>query len=451
MVFEGLNEKFQNVFSGLKKKGKLTESDIKAANREIKLALLEADVNFKVVKEFTKIVGERANGEEVMKSLSPAQQYIKIVNDELTKLLGGEVQKMEFSKNGPNIWMMVGLQGAGKTTTTAKLANLLRKEKKLNPLLVACDVQRPAAIKQLQVLGEQLNIPVFSFEQKLNPRVIAKQAVAYAQSHGHDLVILDTAGRLHIDDTLMKELEDISSIVNPTEILLTVDGMTGQESVNVAKEFNDRLGITGVILTKLDGDTRGGAALSIAYTTGQAIKYIGTGEKLTDLEIFYPDRMANRILGMSDVLSFIDKAQAMLDEEKAKELEERLMAQEFDLNDFLAQIQQIQQMGDIGNLLEMVTGNSKAVKNFDSEQAQKQASRTEAIIYSMTEEERRRPSIINASRKKRIALGSGVHVSDVNKLLKSYDQTKKMVKQLTGTQKTKRVKNRRFRLPFMSK
>lgn len=448
MVFEGLNEKFQNIFSGLKKKGKLTESDIKLANREIKRALLEADVNFKVVKEFTKIVGDRANGEEVMKSLTPAQQYIKVVNDELTKLLGGEVQKMDFVKDGPNIWMMVGLQGAGKTTTTAKLANLIRKEKKLNPLLVACDVQRPAAIKQLQVLGEQLNIPVFSFEQKLNPRMIAKQAVAYAKSHGHDLVILDTAGRLHIDDALMKELEDISSIVEPTEILLTVDGMTGQESVNVAKEFNDRLGITGVILTKLDGDTRGGAALSIAYTTGQAIKYIGTGEKLTDIEIFYPDRMANRILGMSDVLSFIDKAQAMIDEEKAKELEEKLLAQEFDLNDFLSQIQQIQQMGDIGNLLEMVTGgNAKAMKNFDSEQAQKQASRTEAIIYSMTEEERRRPNIINASRKRRIAKGSGVQVSDVNKLLKSYDQTKKMVKQITNTQKTKR--GRRFKLPFM--
>lgn len=448
MVFEGLNEKFQEVFSGLKRKGKLTESDIKKANRQIKLALLEADVNFKVVKEFTKIIGERATGEEVMKSLTPAQQYIKIVNDELTKLLGGTSQELEINKKEPNIFMMVGLQGAGKTTTAAKLANLLRKEKKLKPLLVACDVQRPAAVKQLQVLGNQLDIPVFSYEQKVNPRIIAKQALNYAQNNGHDLVIIDTAGRLHIDDALMKELEDIQGIVHPTEILLTVDGMTGQESVNVAQEFNNRLGISGVILTKLDGDTRGGAALSIAYSTGQTIKFIGTGEKLTDLETFHPDRMANRILGMSDVLSFIDKAQNMMDMEKAKELEERLMNQEFNLNDFLDQLQQIQQMGDIGGLLEMVSGsNSKAIKNFDSEAAQKQTKQTEAIIYSMTEEERLKPNIINASRKKRIAAGSGVQVSDVNRLLKSYDQTKKIVKQFTNVPKKKL--NRRFRLPFM--
>ncbi len=446
MLFEGLNEKFQNVFSGLKKKGKLTEADIKAANREIKLALLEADVNFKVVKEFTKIVAERANGEEVMKSLTPAQQYIKIVNEELIKLLGGEAHELEIKKDEPNIFMMVGLQGAGKTTTAAKLANLLRKEKKLNPLLVACDVQRPAAVEQLKVLGRELNIPVYSFEQKMNPRVIARQAVAEAKKNGNDLVIIDTAGRLHIDDNLMTELEDISGLVKPSEILLTVDGMTGQESVNVANEFNDRLGLSGVILTKLDGDTRGGAALSIAYTTGQPIKFIGTGEKLTDIEVFHPDRMANRILGMSDVLSFIDKAQDMFDMEKAQELEEKLRAQEFDLNDFRDQIEQIQGMGDIGGLLEMLTGSNK-IKNFDSKAAEKQASRQIAIISSMTEEERLKPNIINSSRRKRIAAGSGVQVSDVNKLLKGFDQTKKMVKQLTGTPGKQRRK-RRFRLPF---
>lgn len=446
MVFEGLNEKFQNIFSGLKKKGKLTEADIKAANREIKLALLEADVNFKVVKEFIKIVSERANGEEVMKSLTPAQQYIKIINDELTKLLGGEMQKMDLKTDEPNVFMMVGLQGAGKTTTSAKLANLLRKEKKLNPLLVACDVQRPAAIKQLQVLGEQLDIPVYSMNAKLNPRVIAKQAITYAKGRGYNLVIFDTAGRLHIDEALMQELEDIKKIVRPTEILLTVDGMTGQESVNVAKEFNDKLGITGVILTKLDGDTRGGAALSIAYTTGETIKYIGTGEKLTDLEIFYPDRMANRILGMGDVLSFIDKAQSMMDMEKAKELEEKLRAQEFDLNDFLDQIHQIQKMGSLGGLLEMMPGvNKKALKGFDADAADGQTRRTEAIIYSMTEEERKKPAIIDGSRKRRIAKGSGVTVNEVNRLLKGYEQTRKMMKQMAGT---KGKKGKRFRMPF---
>lgn len=448
MIFEGLNEKFQHVFSGLKKKGKLTESDIKAANREIKLALLEADVNFKVVKEFTKLVGARANGEEVMKSLTPAQQYIKIVNEELIKLLGGDVQKMELKKDEPNIFMMVGLQGAGKTTTAAKLANLLRKEKSLNPLLVACDVQRPAAIKQLQVLGKQLNIPVYSIEQKVNPRIIARQSLNYAKQNNHDLIILDTAGRLHIDEDLMKELEDIANITNPTEVLLTVDGMTGQESVNVAQEFNDRLGITGVILTKLDGDTRGGAALSITYTTGQPIKFIGMGEKLTDLEMFYPDRMANRILGMSDILSFIDKTEKMLDMEKAQKLEERLRAQEFDLNDFKEQIEQIQKMGDFGSLLEMITGGNK-IKDFDSKAAEKQAARQIAIISSMTEEERRKPKVINSSRKKRIAQGSGVTVSEVNKLLKGYDQTKRMVKQFTGPAQKKSKFKKKFRLPFM--
>ncbi|MFR2406435.1 MAG: signal recognition particle protein, partial [Eubacterium callanderi] len=317
MIFEGLNEKFQNIFSNLKRKGKLSEEDIKAASREIKLALLEADVNFKVVKQFTKAVSERAVGEEVLKSLTPGQQFIKIVNDEMTKLLGGELQKMEFVEQGINIFMMVGLQGAGKTTTAAKIANLLRKEKKFKPLLVACDVYRPAAIDQLEILGKELDIPVYLNKDEKDPRVIAKKALEFAETEGYNLVIIDTAGRLQIDETLMNELVDLKELLEPTEILLVVDGMTGQESVNVADEFNRQLEITGVVLTKLDGDTRGGAALSVTYTTGKTIKYIGTGEKLTDIELFYPDRMANRILGMGDVLSLIDKAQNMIDEEKA--------------------------------------------------------------------------------------------------------------------------------------
>ena len=302
MIFEGLNEKFQNIFSNLKRKGKLSEEDIKAASREIKLALLEADVNFKVVKQFTKAVSERAVGEEVLKSLTPGQQFIKIVNDEMTKLLGGELQKMEFVEQGINIFMMVGLQGAGKTTTAAKIANLLRKEKKFKPLLVACDVYRPAAIDQLEILGKELDIPVYLNKDEKDPRVIAKKALEFAETEGYNLVIIDTAGRLQIDETLMNELVDLKELLEPTEILLVVDGMTGQESVNVADEFNRQLEITGVVLTKLDGDTRGGAALSVTYTTGKTIKYIGTGEKLTDIELFYPDRMANRILGMGDVL-----------------------------------------------------------------------------------------------------------------------------------------------------
>lgn len=449
MVFEGLNDKFQDIFSGIRKKGKLTEADIKAANRQIKLALLEADVNFKVVKAFTKTVGERAMGEEVMKSLTPGQQYVKVVNEELTKLLGGEMTGMEFTKNGePNIFMMVGLQGAGKTTTAGKLANLLRKEKKLKPLLVACDIYRPAAVKQLQVLGDQLDIPVFAVEGNINPRVIAKQGMTYAKNNGFDLVIFDTAGRLHVDDALMKELEDIKKIVNPTEILLTVDGMTGQESVRVADEFNSRLGITGVILTKLDGDTRGGAALSITYTTGQPIKYIGTGEKLSDIEPFYPDRMANRILGMGDVLTLIDKAQDMIDEEKAKELEEKLRKAEFDLNDFLDQLTQIQKMGNFGGMLELIPGiNQNALKNFDNDAADLQTRRTQAIIQSMTPEERAKPSILNGSRKKRIAAGAGMTVADVNKLLKGYEQTRKMMKQM-GAMGSGKKGRKRFKLPF---
>ena len=447
MIFEGLNEKFQNIFSGLKRKGKLKEEDIKLANREIKLALLEADVNFKVVKQFTKTIGERAKGAEVLNSLTPGQQFIKIINEEMTSLLGGEIQKMEFVENGTNIFMMVGLQGAGKTTTAGKIANLLRKEKKLKPLLVACDVYRPAAIKQLEVLGSQLDIPVFKMEGEKDPRVIAQKGLELAEQNQNDLVIIDTAGRLQIDQALMEELVDIKETIKPTEILLVVDGMTGQESVNVADAFNKQLEITGVVLTKLDGDTRGGAALSIAYTTGKSIKYIGTGEKLSDIELFYPDRMASRILGMGDVLSLIDKAQSLVDEEKAKALEEKLKNQEFDLNDFLDQLQQIKQMGPISNLLEMIPGANKGMmKGLDLDAASGQTNKTEAIIFSMTPQERLKPGIINASRRKRIAQGSGTTVADVNKLLKGFEQTKKMIKQVGNMGKAKKGK---FKLPFM--
>ncbi|MBU4439550.1 MAG: signal recognition particle protein [Acetobacterium sp.] len=445
MIFEGLNEKFQNIFSQLKRKGKLNEKDIQEVNREIKMALLEADVNFKVVKQFTKNIGERAIGQEVLSSLTPGQQFIKIVKDEMTTLLGGEIERMDFIQGRQNVYMMVGLQGAGKTTTAAKLANLLKKEKKFKPLLVACDVYRPAAIKQLEILGDELKIDVYSEHDVKDPVGIAKRGLQKSAEGHYDLVIFDTAGRLQIDEALMDELVNIKAAINPTEILLTVDGMTGQESVNVANEFNRLLDISGVILTKLDGDTRGGAALSITYTIGKAIKYIGTGEKLTDIELFYPDRMASRILGMGDVLSFIDKAQSMMDDEKAKELEEKFRNQDFDLNDFLDQIKQIEKMGSISSLLEMMPGaNRKAMKNMDLSGAN--TKQTEAIILSMTMEERHKPGIINASRRKRIALGSGTKVADVNRLLKGFDQSKKMMKQLSNPNIAKKG---RMKLPFM--
>lgn len=445
MIFEGLNEKFQNIFSQLKRKGKLNEKDIQEVNREIKMALLEADVNFKVVKQFTKNIGERAIGQEVLSSLTPGQQFIKIVKDEMTTLLGGEIERMDFVQGRQNVYMMVGLQGAGKTTTAAKLANLLKKEKKFKPLLVACDVYRPAAIKQLEILGDELKIDVYSEHDVKDPVGIAKRGLQKSVEGHYDLVIFDTAGRLQIDEALMDELVNIKEVINPTEILLTVDGMTGQESVNVANEFNRLLDISGVILTKLDGDTRGGAALSITYTIGKAIKYIGTGEKLTDIELFYPDRMASRILGMGDVLSFIDKAQSMMDDEKAKELEEKFRNQEFDLNDFLDQIKQIEKMGSLSSLMEMIPGaNRKAMKNMDLSGAN--TKQTEAIILSMTMEERHKPGMINASRRKRIALGSGTKVADVNRLLKGFDQSKKMMKQLSNPNIAKKG---RMKLPFM--
>ena len=448
MAFEGLSEKFDNIFSGLKRKGKLDETDIKKANREIKLALLEADVNYKVVKQFTKSVSERAKGEEVLKSLTPGQQFIKIVNDEMTRMLGGDVQKIDYRRDELNVFMMVGLQGAGKTTTAAKIASLLRKEEKLTPLLVACDVYRPAAIRQLQVLGKELDIPVFALEGENDPVAIAVKAKAYAAENGFDLVIIDTAGRLQIDEALMKELEDIRDRVEPTEILLVVDGMTGQESVNVADEFNKLLDISGVVLTKMDGDTRGGAALSVTYTTGKSIKFIGTGEKLSDIEVFYPDRMASRILGMGDVLSLIDKAQSMVDDERARELEEKMRANTFDLNDFLEQLKQIREMGSFSSLLEMLPGaNSKALKGFDMASTDAQSIKTEAIINSMTPKERANPDIINGSRRKRIANGSGTSVADVNRLLKGFEQSRKMMKQMGSMQKKGRKS--RFKLPFM--
>ncbi|AFA48894.1 signal recognition particle protein [Acetobacterium woodii] len=445
MIFEGLNEKFQNIFAQLKRKGKLNEKDIQEVNREIKMALLEADVNFKVVKQFTKNIGERAIGQEVLSSLTPGQQFIKIVKDEMTTLLGGEIERMDFVQGRQNVYMMVGLQGAGKTTTAAKIANLLKKEKKFKPLLVACDVYRPAAIKQLEILGAELKIDVYSEHDVKDPIGIAKRGLQKSTEEHYDLVIFDTAGRLQIDEALMDELVKIKETINPTEILLTVDGMTGQESVNVANEFNRLLDISGVILTKMDGDTRGGAALSITYTIGKAIKYIGTGEKLTDIELFYPDRMASRILGMGDVLSFIDKAQSMMDDEKAKELEEKFRNQDFDLNDFLDQIKQIESMGSISSLLEMMPGaNKKAMKNMDLSGAN--TKQTEAIILSMTKEERHKPGIINASRRKRIALGSGTKVADVNRLLKGFDQSKKMMKQFSNPNIAKKG---RMKLPFM--
>lgn len=448
MVFEGLSEKFQDIFAGMRRKGKLDEADIKAANREIKLALLEADVNFKVVKQFTKAVSERAQGEEILKSLTPGQQYIKVVNDEMTRLLGGEIKPLALQKNDLNIFMMVGLQGAGKTTTAGKIANLLRKENKSKPLLVACDVYRPAAIDQLKVLGEQLDIPVYTMPGMKEPRIIANQAIGYAQKQGYDLVILDTAGRLQIDERLMRELTDIKELVHPTETLLVVDGMTGQESVNVAKSFDDQLDISGVVLTKLDGDTRGGAALSVTYTTGKPIVFIGSGEKLSDLERFHPDRMASRILGMGDVLSLIDKAQEMVDEEQARAMEEKIRKATFDLSDFLDQLHQLQKMGSLASLLEMMPGmNKKALAGLDMVKTEQQTKRTEAIIYAMTPEERAKPEIINGSRRKRIANGSGTSVADVNRLLKGFDQSRKMMKQMGSMGKGR--KKGRMKLPFM--
>lgn len=445
MAFEGLGEKLQNVFKKLKGKGKVSEADVKEAMREVKVALLEADVNFKVVKEFVKNVSEKAVGADVLESLTPGQQIIKIVNDELCTLMGQTQAKLNFSNNPPTVMMLVGLQGAGKTTTCAKLASQIRKQFSKRPLLVACDVYRPAAVKQLQVVGNQIDIPVFAIEGNNDPVDIANQAVMHAKKHGNDPVIIDTAGRLHINEELMDELKNVKSAVKPSEIMLVVDAMTGQDAVNVAESFNEQLGIDGVILTKLDGDTRGGAALSVRSVTGKPIKYVGMGEKLNELEPFYPDRMASRILGMGDVLSLIDKAQEAFDEKEAKALEEKLTKGQMDLEDFLAQLQQIKKMGPLENVIKMLPGVGSRLPS-DISIDDKQLARPEAIIRSMTPAERRKPEIINASRKVRIANGAGVKVSDVNALLKQFEQMRSMVKKITGPGGRKKLK--KMRMPF---
>ena len=447
MAFESLGDKLQGVFKKLRGKGKLSEKDIKDAMREIKLALLEADVNFKVVKEFVATVSEKALGHEIMESLTPAQQLVKIVNEELTQMIGGETSRLEFSNRPPTVIMMCGLQGAGKTTATGKLALNLRKQGK-RPLMIACDVYRPAAVKQLQVLGDQVQIPVFEMGTDISPVKIAKEAVEYAVKHGNDPVIIDTAGRLHIDEQLMEELAEIKSELNPTEILLVVDAMTGQDAVNVAKSFNEQLDITGVILSKLDGDTRGGAALSVKQVTGKPIKFASVGEKLSDLEQFHPDRMASRILGMGDVLTLIDKAQEAIDDKQARELEAKLRKQQFDFDDFLEQLKQIKKLGSFSQILGMLPGvDKKMIESVDTEENEKRLKHIEAIIQSMTQEERRNPKLIGASRKVRISKGSGTRVQDVNQLLKQFEDMQKVIKQLGSGKQQRMLKRLRKGMP----
>jgi len=447
MVFEGLSEKLQNLMKKMKGSVRVSEKDVKDMMREVKLALLEADVNFKVVKDFINSVSERAVGQSVLESLTPGQQIVKIVHEELINLMGSVPSKLTYSPAPPTVYMMVGLQGSGKTTTSGKLANLLRKEGK-RPLLVACDVYRPAAVKQLQVVGGQLNIPVFEMGTDTDPVIIAKKAVEHAKSMQFDIVIIDTAGRLHIDEELMDELKRIKEAVKPQEILLVVDSMTGQDAVNVAGTFNEKLGIDGVVLTKLDGDTRGGAALSVRAVTGKPIKFAGLGEKLNELEPFYPDRMASRILGMGDVLSLIEKAQAAFDEKQAIELEKKMRTATFTLDDFLEQMQQIKKMGPLNQIIGMLPGmNAKALKGIEVDE--KQFARTVAIIQSMTKQERNNPSILNASRRLRIAKGSGTTVTDVNRLLKQFEDMKKLIKQLSGGNAKKILRSMGgFRRPF---
>lgn len=428
MIFEGLSEKLQNSFQKLRSKGRLTESDVKSAMREVKMALLEADVNYKVVKDFVSKVQDRSIGEDVMKSLTPGQMVIKIVNEELTSLMGDSQSKLTFSSKPPTVIMMVGLQGAGKTTTSGKLGGYLKKQGK-KPLLVACDVYRPAAIKQLEVVGEKLGVEVFQEGTEKSPVDIAKNAIEYARSHLLDVVIIDTAGRLHIDETLMDELKNIKLAVRPQEILLIVDSMTGQDAVNVSESFNEALGIDGVVLTKMDGDTRGGAALSIRSVTKKPIKFVGMGEKLDNLEPFYPDRMASRILGMGDVMSLIEKAQENLDMEKAKKLETKLKNSELDFEDFLSQLEQIQKLGSLDSIIGMIPGmGSMKGQLGDMDSKSKEISRIKAIIQSMTVEERRNPKLLNSSRKKRIAAGSGTSVQEINKLVKQFNEMNKLMK-----------------------
>ena len=448
-MFDNLVDKMNSAFKKFRSKGKLTEADVKEGMREIKLALLEADVNYKVVRDFIKTVTERAVGTEVLESLMPGQQIVKIVNEELTNTMGGTQSKLTISSKPPTIVMMTGLQGAGKTTHAAKLAGLYKKQGE-RPLLIACDVYRPAAVKQLQIVGAQLDIPVFAIEDEKDAVKIARRGIEHAERHGHDMVFIDTAGRLHIDEDMMRELQEIKAAVGPHEILLVVDSMTGQDAVNVAQSFNELLDITGVILTKLDGDTRGGAALSVRYVTGKPIKFIGTGEKLDTIEPFYPDRMASRILGMGDVLTLIEKAQTSFDEKKAAELEQKMRKSQFTLDDYLEQFGQIRNMGSIEQLLSMLPGvKPDAMK--DVKVDEKAIDRMEAIIRSMTVKEREKPDIINPSRKRRIAAGSGTSVEEVNRLLKQFDQTNKMMKQLSGNmlgRKAKKLFGKKGRMPF---
>ncbi|WP_026692521.1 signal recognition particle protein [Peribacillus kribbensis] len=446
MAFESLADRLQNTFQRIRGKGKVNEADVKEMMREVRLALLEADVNFKVVKDFVKKVSERAVGQEVLKSLSPGQQVIKVVQEELTELMGGEQSKIAVSSRPPTVIMMVGLQGAGKTTTTGKLANLLRKKYNRKPLLVAADIYRPAAIKQLETLGKQLDFPVFSLGDQVSPVEIARQAIAKAKEEHHDYVLIDTAGRLHVDEELMGELKEIQELSSPDEIFLVVDAMTGQDAVNVAQSFNEQLGLTGVVLTKLDGDTRGGAALSIRAVTKTPIKFVGMGEKMDALEPFHPERMASRILGMGDVLTLIEKAQANVDADKAKELEQKMRTMSFTFDDFLEQLGQVRSMGPLDDLLKMLPGANKMKGLNNISIDEKQIGRVEAIIKSMTSNEKEQPEIINAGRRKRIAKGSGTTIQEVNRLLKQFEDMKKMMKQMTNMQKGKK---KGFKFPFM--
>ena len=440
MAFESLSEKLNGIFKKLRGKGRLSQADVKDAMRQVRMVLLEADVSYKVVKDFVKNVSEKAAGQEILESLNPAQMVVKIVNEELTALMGGQAARLNYSSKVPSVVMVVGLQGAGKTTNTAKLAAFVKKQQNKRPLLAACDVYRPAAIKQLETVGAQVGVPVFQMGQA-DPVDIAKAAVEHARRHGNDLVFLDTAGRLHVDEALMEELERIKAAVEPAEILLTVDAMTGQDAVNAASAFDQALGITGVMLTKLDGDARGGAALSVRAVTGKPIKFAGTGEKLDAIEVFHPDRMASRILGMGDVLTLIEKAEQAVDEKKAAEMAEKLMKNRFTLQDYLEQLRSMKDMGSIEDIIGMVPGmDAKALKGAKIDP--KAMARTEAIILSMTPKERANPSLLNASRKKRIAAGSGTSVVEINRLLKGFDAMNAMVKQMSGSRRGRKMGKR---------
>ena len=437
MAFESLSEKLSGIFKKLRGKGRLSEADVKAAMREVRMVLLEADVSYKVVKDFVKTVSEKAAGAEILESLDPTQMVIKIVNDELTSLMGGQAAKLNYSSKVPSIVMVVGLQGAGKTTNTAKLAAWVKKHQNKRPLLVACDVYRPAAIQQLETVGAQVGVPVFQMGQ-IDPVDIAKAAVEHGRMHGNDVIFLDTAGRLHVDEELMEELKNIKAAVDPAEILLTVDAMTGQDAVNAAAAFDEALGITGVMLTKMDGDARGGAALSVRAVTGQPVKFVGMGEKLDAIEVFHPDRMASRILGMGDVLTLIEKAEQAVDQKKAEEMAEKLMKNRLTLQDYLEQMRSLKNMGSMEDLIGMVPGlDARQLKGAKIDE--KAMARTEAIILSMTQKERDNPAILNASRKKRIAAGSGTSVVEINRLLKGFDAMNQMAKQMAGTKKGKRM------------